>query len=458
MRGRFLRDTGSAATRLLAVRVDAASVAVFRMALGAIIAWESYRFIANDWIARYWIEPRFHFHYYGFEWVQPWTPQWMYIHMYVIGIAAVAVALGLWYRPSAIILWATFTYQFLLEQARYLNHFYAASLLTFLMIFVPANRVWSLDAAIARRRTSAATGEVPAWTLLILRFQVGVIYFFGGIAKINSDWLAGASVTEWMSRRTALPVVSWIVRHRLEVFVFAYGGLLFDLLVVPALLWRRTRPFAFVAALLFHFANANLFRIGIFPWMMAAATTLFFAPSWPRQLWAALAESPAADAAPSTTSVRAPLRGSVIAALSAYVLLQLALPLRHFAYPGDVAWTYEGHRFSWRMMLHAKRAKARFLVATSSGSRQVEPTDYLMPWQTEAMTRPDMVLQFAHFLAKTARADSGHEVRVYASVTMTRNGRASVPMIDSTVDLASVPRTLRHATWILSEPATVQRR
>src|SRR5690606_37688996 len=61
----------------------------------------------------------------------------------------------------------------------------------------------------------------------------------------------------------------------------SYGGLIFDLAVVPVLLWRLTRPFAFAAAVAFHLTNSQLFHIDIFPWLAIGATTIFFAPDWP---------------------------------------------------------------------------------------------------------------------------------------------------------------------------------
>jgi hypothetical protein len=458
--------------------VDGASLAVFRIAFGLILAWETTRYFSHDWIARYFIQPRFHFTFYGFGWVHPWPGAGMYVHFAVLGLAALCVAAGLWYRVSSVVLWLTFTYVFLLDEARYLNHFYAASLFAFLLAIVPAHAAFSADAW--RRRGSLRSAPVPRWTIWLFRAQVGFIYFFGGIAKLNPDWVRGEPMRSWLIERANVPLIGFIVRHSLELYFFSYGGLLFDLLVTPALLWRRTRPFAFAAAVVFHVLNSQLFSIGIFPWMMLAATTLFFEPDWPRRAAARLVERWAAappverwkggtvegelreggwstghpersEASSRATRDFSSLRSLGMTFLAIYLLLQVLIPLRHFVYPGNVSWTEEGHRFSWQMKLREKDGTSRFFVTnTRTGETAVvEPTTILESWQAEKMaTRPDMILQFAHYLARE-RARHGESVQVRAQATVSLNGHESRQLIDPTVDLAAQSRSLWPAPWIM---------
>ncbi|MEO6877515.1 MAG: HTTM domain-containing protein, partial [Gemmatimonadaceae bacterium] len=156
--------------------VDGASLAFFRVAFGLIIAWEVSRYFSHGWIARYFIVPRFHFTFYGFDWVHPWPGVGMYVHFAVLGALAVCVAAGLWYRVTSVLLWLAFTYVFLLDEARYLNHFYAVSLFAFLLAVVPAQAAFSVDACRKRRALGAM---VPRWSVWLLRAQVGLIYLFG---------------------------------------------------------------------------------------------------------------------------------------------------------------------------------------------------------------------------------------------------------------------------------------
>jgi vitamin K-dependent gamma-carboxylase len=435
------------AARLFAP-VDIASLVYFRILFGAILLVEVWRCFHNRWIALEYIRPRFHFTYYGFEWVHPWPGNGMYYHFAALGVLAVCILAGFAYRISAPLFFLGFTYWFLLDQARYLNHFYFVGLVSFLMIFVPAHRKFSVDALL---RPGIASEFAPAWSLWALRAQMGFVYFFGGIAKLNSDWLQGWPIRLWMPQLD-LPVL-WRFRDQAWLaFFFSYSGLLIDLLAVPLLLWRRTRPYMFTALALFHLTNSNLFDIGIFPWFATAMTALYFEPDWPRRLigLASPALRPAPPAFPLTAQRR--FRTATLAALAVYFAIQILLPLRHWLYPGDVAWTDEGHRFSWRMKLREKDARAvAFQITDPETDQSWSPNlgRYLARWQYDEMvSHPDMLQQLAHYMAdrETRPGHARVQVRVDAEVSL--NGRRFQPMIDPTVDLGSVPRSLLPAPWI----------
>lgn len=438
--------------------VDVASLACFRVAFGAVMAWEVVRFFQNGWIAACYIDPPFHFTYYGFGWVRPWPGVGMYVHFAVLGLAALGILLGLWYRLCAPVFFVGFAYVFLLDEALYLNHFYLIVLLSLLLALLPMDVALSID---GRRRPTRRSDTVPAWTLFLLRAQVGIPYLYGGLAKLNPDWLRGEPMRSWLAERTDVPVLGTYFTQEWMVFTFAYGGLLLDLAIVPLLAWRRTRPFAFGLGVVFHGLNAVLFDIGIFPWLMMAATTIFFAPDWPRRLRLMPPRRPVAvEGLMRPSTPRAPL---TIVAVAAYLCVQVLVPLRHFAYPGDVSWTEEGHRFSWHMKLRDKDAQARFLV-TDVGrgeSRMITSSHVLTPRQEGRMAgQPDMILQFAHHLAEHLPAEERAAVQVRAWVTASLNGREPQLLIDPAADLAAQPRTLGHAPWILPlrQPLTTGRR
>src|SRR5260370_25521676 len=90
--------------------VDAASLVCFRVGFGVVMAWEVIRYFRNGWIAAVFIEPAFHFKYFGFGWVRPWPGAGMYVHFTALGIAALGIALGLAYRLSAVVFFLGFTY------------------------------------------------------------------------------------------------------------------------------------------------------------------------------------------------------------------------------------------------------------------------------------------------------------------------------------------------------------
>src|SRR5262249_48701697 len=154
----------------------------------------------------------------------------------------------------------------------YLNHYYLATLLSALLIVLPANRLWSLD---ARRTTVAQSPFIPSWCILLLRFQLAVVYVFAGLAKINADWLRDAEPMRLsLAARSDLPVVGGLFLLPWVATAASWAGAAFDLSIVPLLMWRRTRTFAYVLVVLFHMATALLFPIGIFPWLMIGATTI----------------------------------------------------------------------------------------------------------------------------------------------------------------------------------------
>jgi hypothetical protein len=444
--------------------VDISFLVFFRIIFGGIILWESYRYFTRGWISRYYIEPVVNFTYYGFSWVRPWPGRGMYIHFLVLGVAAGCLMIGFLYRLAAPVVFLAFTYVFLLDQTRYLNHFYLVCLISFLMCFLPAERAFSVDALLRRKIRSDV---VPAWTLWLLRIQVGIPYFFGGIAKLNRDWVFGGEPMRiWLSPLTAVPPVGSIFKAGWLVYSFAFGGLLLDLLVVPLLLWRRTRLYAFVAAILFNLINAVIFEIGIFPWLMLGALLIYFPPDLLRRFARSfMAKGDGAlDAEPSQTSLppsavaesSCPILTSsqkrVAGLLAAYLAVQFCLPLRHYFYPGDVSWTEEGHNFSWHMKLRTKGGEAVFTV-THPGSGQtwtIRPEDYLESHQvTKMITKPDLILIFGHYLAEEKRREGYDNVEVRARVMVSLNGRQPQLLIDPNVDLAKEEVGLLPARWIV---------
>lgn len=419
--------------------VDIAPLVWFRVAFGLILFVEVTRFFRNGWIARYYTAPKFLFKYYGFDWVRPWPGEGMNLHFFLLAILALCICFGLFYRLAAALFFLGFTYVFLLEQARYLNHFYLVCLFSFVLAVIPAHHAFSFD---AWRRPKLQRAFAPAWSLWLLRCQMAVVYFFGGVAKLNSDWLHGEPLRMWLARRADYPVIGPYLTHEPVVYFFSYGGLLFDLGIVPLLMWRRTRLVAFIAAALFNLTNAWIFQIGIFPWLALGATVILFTDRLPH-FWKQNGPAPAAPPLP--------WRGAIAASVCGYVALQCAVPLRHWFYPGDVQWTEEGHRFSWRMKLRSKDARLSLFARDPDSGQvwRVSLSPYVNAMQRdEAAGRPDMILQLAHRVAADLRQQGHRHVEVRARARVSLNGRTEQLLIDPEIDLAAQPRTLGHATWI----------
>ena len=228
--------------------VDAASLAVFRIGFGIIMMWEVWRYFARDFIGRYFVAPEFHFKYYGFEWVEVWPGDGMYIHFAVVGVLAFLITIGLFYRLAIVGFTIGFAYIFLADQAYYLNHFYFVILLGILMCFLPANRCWSIDALLRK----PATPAVPLWTIWLMRGQMEVMLLYAGLVKINSDWLNFIPLSNWLSARSDFPVIGHLFTEQWVVAIAAYGAIALHVIGAPLLLIRRTRLYVFVAYVAFH--------------------------------------------------------------------------------------------------------------------------------------------------------------------------------------------------------------
>lgn len=422
------------------------SLVVFRIWFGAMMALDAVWHLHYGWVEKGYIQPRFLFKFHFFEWVQPWPGQGMYLHFAALAFFAACIALGFFYRVTTLLFAVGSTYVFLLDKALYLNHTYLICLLSWILVFVPCHRSFSLDIL---RRPERRSATVPAWCVWLVQFQIGIPYFFGGIAKLDIDWLTCDTVNCFFIRESRQQMFGPLLTSPFVIGLVTYGGLLFDLLVVPLLLWKRTRIPTFVIAVLFHLTNLKLFNIGIFPWLMIGATTVFFPRDWPRRLLRL------GTSEQDTTSLPDPLSRKkkitlVVAAL--YFLIQVVLPFQQFLYPGNPNWTDEGQSFSWRMMLRRKLAEAKFVaVDKRTGHRGFVPCeDYLTSRQIHTMSgSPDLLLQFSHFLESTLTRERGIEdIAIHAYVLCSLNGRQPQLLIDPEVDLTEKQWSVCHADWI----------
>jgi hypothetical protein len=430
--------------------VDAASLAVFRIVFGTMVAWDAFRYLHYGWIDEYYVLPEMHFTYLHLGFVRPLPPPWIYLHFWLMGGAALLVAAGLFYRAAAAWLFVSYTYVFLLEQSVYMNHYYLICLLAFLLCWMPAARAYSLD----RWRGREILDTAPFWCVAILRLQLFVVYFYGAIAKLNHDWLRGEPMlTELLRRGPEVPEIATHFPPVLLAFFIAYAGIVIDLIVPLLLIRRRTVALGYVLAIPFHVLNEMFLRIGIFSYLMLGAITIFFAPDWPRRLGRRLTGR--AARLPAVAPRRPATRPLLLVGLHAYVLFQLLFPLRHLLFPGYVSWTEEGHRFAWHMKLRKKHSQVTITATDPASGRSwtIDPAADLRDRQLrKVLTFPDMMLQYVHHHRDLLRAQGIANPIIRVDWQCSLNGRPVAPLIDPTVNLASVERTWRHADWILPSP------
>ena len=443
--------------RYLNQPVDAASVAVFRMMFGWLMALEVMRYVRFGFVKKQFIDPSFHFTFMGFDWVRPHGAWFIYALYALLAVCALGIAWGYFYRLCAWVFTAGFAYVFLLDAPCYLNHYYVIALVAFALSVIPAATIWSTD---AERREPIVQETMPRWCLLLLRTQLLIVYVYGGIAKINADWFRGQPLRMWLSPLADTPIVGGIFEYEFTFLALSWGGFFLDACVAPLLLFRRTRTVALVSLGCFHVCNALIFSIGIFPPMMLAANLLFLEPDWPRKLSALLKKRLRLESLERKTTgleraKSAPLHQGTLLLLTSFLLVQLLLPFRHHLYPGDVAWTEEGHRFSWRMKLRQKSGDVKFFIQKSGDAdkKQVSIFDSLTPKQVKKMTcHPDMILQYAHRLGEHHRSEDGTLPQVFASARCSLNGGPVGALIDESVNLVAQPRSIYPYHWVLPRP------
>jgi len=259
-----------------------------------------------------------------------------------------------------------------------------------------------------------------------------------------------------MPANDTLPVVGPLMTVKWMPWVFSWFGMIYDVTIAFFLYWRRTRPFAYLTVIVFHVVTGMMFQIGVFPVVMIGMTLVFFEPSTHQRIidvLKALAGRKGADAVSGSPRRPAPTSYRwLLVLLSIHLVVQLLVPWRYLLYPGNLFWSEEGYRFSWRVMLMEKAGTATFYVKDRVTGRegQVVNGEFLNTHQEKQMSmQPDMVLQFAHFLHDHYAARGITDPVVRAEVWVTMNGRPSRLLVDSTVDLSREQEGFHHYAWVL---------
>ena len=426
--------------------VNALPLAIFRVVFGLLMLYSTVRFMARGWVTEFYVVPTYHFTYVGFGWVQPLPPLVMWGLFIGLAMLSVLIAAGLFYRVSIAVFFVVFTYIELIDKTYYLNHYYFVSIMSLLMIALPLNATLSADARLFPR---VRAERVPAWTLYAPRLLLGIVYFYAGLAKLTPDWVLGAYPLQiWLPANAGLPVLGAWFDHLWVAYAMSWVGAAYDLTIPFWLAWRRTRPLAYLAVIAFHVMTAVLFNIGVFPWVMIACTLIFFDGQdwrWLRQRLPAMRSRPGDGRVWRASPVITVLVG-------VFFVWQLLMPLRHWLYPGNHLWTNEGYRFAWHVMLVEKNGSVTFRVEDPDSDRfwVVFPSEHLSAQQEQQMSfQPDMIAQFAGYLADVYADECDCAPVVYANTYVSLNRRPGQPIIDPDADLAAARPGVWPASWLV---------
>lgn len=424
-------------------KTDNAPLIVFRIIYGLLVCAECFGAIGLGWVKRNLIDPKFTFTFIGFEWLQPLPGVGMYIYFIVMGICGIGITLGYRYRASAFgfaILW---TGVYLMQKTSYNNHYYLLMLLSFIMAFLPAHKAVSLD---VKRLPNLKQDWMLNGIRWIIILQLFIVYTYAAIAKMYEDWFNLTVIEGLMKARSDYFLIGDFLQLPTVHQAIAIFGVFFDLLIVPMLLWKRTRILGLVLSIFFHLFNSIVFGIGIFPYLSLGFLVFFFDPKVIRRRFL-----------PQKKNVVDPVisqpRGHnwILGVLGIYFIIQLLLPLRHHTFKDDVLWTEEGHRLSWRMMLRSRSGNIRVKVVNTANQRAefIKLKEHLSDKQQQRVaTYPDFAWQFAQYLKKEY-AKKGEDIQVFVFMKVRVNQGKYSEFIDPTVDLANVPwNHFSHNEWI----------
>ena len=436
--------------RFLFQKIDNSPLIIFRIFLGILIACEGFGAIMTGWVRRTLVEPAFTFNFIGFEFLQPLPGMGMYFYFALMGVLGIMIAIGYKYRWSTVAFALLWWGVYLMQKTSYNNHYYLLALIASIMCFLPAHRAYSVD---AKQNPEIRSDGMYAYVKWVIILQLFIVYTYAAVAKLYGDWLDFTFLKLLMEGKSHY----WLVGDLFKVAWFqkfiGISGFLFDLLVIPALLWKPTRNFAFGCAVFFHLFNSIVFQIGIFPYMALAFTVFFYEPETIRRIFFKK-KNPFQD-----SSLQIPkFKNALLIIAGIYFVFQIGLPVRHHFFQDDVLWTEEGHRLSWRMMLRSRSGNASFLIVDkkTKKSKHAKLSNYLTSKQRKKVgCYPDFMWQFAQHLKKE-HAARGEDIEVYVNAKVRINGRPPAQLTDKNVDLANIPwEHFRHSDWIL--PSTLHK-
>lgn len=386
-----------------------------------------------------------HFKYAFFEWVPSIPEAWVQPYLWFGLATAALVTIGLFYRVAIIGFFLFFLHTFLVDVSYYNNHYYAIVLLSGIMMFANAHRCYSLDRVLFNIDSNGM-----AWVRILLKFQIVVIYFYGGISKLlNEGWLDNSSTKEMIDGSLSdLGLALADDQILIVATVLTIGGIVFDLFIGFGLLYRKTFVVSAILALCFNLINSVLFTIGVFPFLMIASILLFIPEGfWPRIL---------GNGSSSENQKKSTSHLILRTAVGVYVILQLVLPFRGRFLDVDTMWTGQGHLFSWNMKPGTKTIDCVYRIEDrkSKVAYEIDPHEYLSQPAYLALGKyPFLAPQFAKAVKEKADQWLIAEPMVKATILVSFNRGPYYHVVNPDIDLSDeVYHPYRHNEWLISYP------
>lgn len=426
-------------------QIDNTGISIFRILFGLLLMLEGFGAILTGWVREVFILPEFTFSFIPFSFLQPLPGNGMYIYFIILGILGAAIMLGYKYRIAIIgysLLWSGV---YFMQKTSYNNHYYLMMLLCWIMVFIPAHRRYSID---AKRNPNLSSNHISRWVSILFILQIGIVYTYASIHKFYPDWLDLTVADNILSGIRRNPYIGSLFTHKFHSYAIAWVGIIFDLLIVPALLWKPTRRTAFILSVFFHLFNSFVLQIGVFPYMALSFSVFFFPPETLHRFFKIRKQN-----IYKKNEILFPKNyKSILLILGVYTCIQLGLPIRHYFIKDDVLWTDEGHKLSWRMMLRSRQGALKiYLEDKNTGERiEYDYTKDLTHKQARVMiANADLIWQYIQRIKK----EKGADYAIYLNSKLSINGGRFHPFIDPEQDMSEVKWNYwGHNTWILPSP------
>jgi vitamin K-dependent gamma-carboxylase len=402
---------------------DGFGLELFRKLFVMILIYQSYSFYKANYLEAGILAPRFLFCFQPFTFLNG-TPEGLIKVLFALFMfAPIGMFFQKIFRISTLIYLISFSFFVLVEQSYFNNHFYLIILLCGIWLFY-------------KPYGNGFNSQIQGWLPILFQFMIVLVYFYGGLAKLNADWLIRQEPVRTM---LALNAQSTLIKgaHQSELVIayYTYGGAIFDLVIGFLLIYRRTLWLGVALNVLFHLNNAFVFNIGeggdigIFPAFMIASNVLFIPPeilkNWLRKIGIAATEKQVAKQA--VTDMPAIPTRRIKWALIIFITLQVLLPFRYLLVGKDVDWTGQQQFFSWRMKVHSKKVDAQFFYKASEiDSLRPYPLGRIInTMQIRQMGQhANMVWQFVQFMKSDLRKKEGlTDPIIEANIRVAFNGR-----------------------------------
>ncbi len=447
-------------------KIDNSALSIFRILFGLLIMAECWGAILTGWVTNNMVDPKLTFTFIGFEWLNEFLGPHMYYYFGVMGFMGLFITFGFAYRFAMIAFALMWSFSYWMQKTSYNNHYYLFLLVSWMMTIIPAHQFLSVDSFLFPKIKRLTCKN---WVRVFFIVQMFIVYTFAALNKIYPDWFNGVFLNQHfikyeylISNKFHLEGLGKIVGSIEFSQVIAWLGFFFDLLIVPAMLFSRTRGFALKCAIFFHVFNSIVFGIGIFPFFSLAMMIFFYNPDRVQEIFFK-SKSFMMDRNDDEGLITS--RRIVFSyALMLYFVWQVYLPVRHLFIPGNVFWTEEGHRMSWRMMLRRKSADVTVYTSVPDqkgkyGKREkVNLSEYLsFKQESRFAISPDMIWQMAQFIKADYEKKGIKDVKVFVDCKISLNGSPYYQFTNPDVNLAKVKWSyFGHQNWLKNKPKELE--